>query len=145
MDRLERPKSIVIYDGECGFCNRLCVWVARRDHPRHIEFMSQSYAAQTDVERLRIGQALGVKGDTIVLLDHAGVWTRSDAVLRTVLLLPRWSAVAQVFLWIPRVLRDAAYRLVALVRSRLGDGVCQLPDADIRSRFTNLSRSPSDR
>jgi predicted DCC family thiol-disulfide oxidoreductase YuxK len=73
----------------------------------------------------------------MVLIDDAGTWLRSDAVLRIAAHLGRpWSA-ARVFLLVPRPIRDAAYRVVAAIRHRLSGllPACELPDAALRAKI----------
>jgi predicted DCC family thiol-disulfide oxidoreductase YuxK len=73
----------------------------------------------------------------MVLIDDAGTWLRSDAVLRIAAGLGSpWSA-ARVFLMVPRVVRDGAYKVVAAVRHRLSPllPACERPDAALRAKI----------
>ena len=83
----------------------------------------------------------------MVLIDDAGTWLRSDAVLRIAARLgPPWSA-ARVFLLVPRVVRDAAYRVVAAIRHRLsGSAGVRVPDAALRAKILpSVPRRPRRR
>jgi predicted DCC family thiol-disulfide oxidoreductase YuxK len=66
------------------------------------------------------------------------ILARSSAILALLRELPRpWPAVAVALGWIPRPLRDLAYRLVARWRYRICGRLetCPLPSARDRERF----------
>jgi predicted DCC family thiol-disulfide oxidoreductase YuxK len=92
----------------------------------------------------RIGQALceahGVPTpqlDTLILLDGDRVFTESAAVLRLTHYLGGIWTLLRLLRWLPRPLRDAAYRLVA--RKRYGWfgrlDACWMPSNDVMERF----------
>ena len=124
----------IIFDGDCLFCQRSVRFIHRHDASNRFRFASRQSAAG---ERLLAEAHVGLAPNSMVLIDDAGVWLRSDAVLRIAghLGLP-WS-LARVALWIPRVLRDAAYRVVAAIRHRLSGYLpaCELPDAALRAKI----------
>ena len=80
---------------------------------------------------------VGLAPNSMVLIDGQGTWLRSDAVLRIAAGLGApWSA-ARVFFLVPRVVRDAVYRVVAAIRHRLAGFLpaCALPDAALRAKM----------
>lgn len=108
---------LILFDAECVLCDRAVGFVARRDGGVHRFAALGSPAAR---RRLAADGAEGAvpATDSMVLLDAEGVWVRSDAVLRVARRMRRpWSWLAWLW-WVPRPLRDAAYRAVAAVRGR---------------------------
>lgn len=125
---------LVIYDGDCVFCQRSVRFIHRHDPANRFRFAARQSVAG---ERALAEAGVGLAPNSMVLVDEAGTWLRSDAVLRIASRLgPPWSA-ARVLLWMPRPLRDAAYRLVAAIRHRLSRHLpaCELPDASLRAKI----------
>jgi len=128
------PDPVIIFDGDCLFCQRSVRFIHRHDRANVFRFA----ARQTPVgEHLLAGVGVGLAPNSMVLIDDTGTWLRSDAVLRIAARLgPPWSA-ARVFLLVPRVIRDGAYRVVAAVRHRLSPYLpaCERPDAALRAKI----------
>ena len=125
---------IVIFDGDCLFCQRSVRFIHRHDRAQRFRFASRQSAAG---ERLLQDAGVGLAPNSMVLVDDAGVWLRSDAVLRIAAQLGAPWSWARLGLWVPRVLRDAIYRVVAAVRQRISAHLpaCELPDTALRARF----------
>ncbi len=108
---------LILFDAECVLCDRAVGFVARRDGGVHRFAALGSPAARRRLAADGAGGAVPAT-DSMVLLDAEGVWVRSDAVLRVARRMRRpWSWLAWLW-WVPRPLRDAAYRAVAAVRGR---------------------------
>jgi predicted DCC family thiol-disulfide oxidoreductase YuxK len=127
--------AVVIFDGECAFCNR---WVDfllrfdRRDVFRFAARQSESGAlfwSQTGLPEGGVG--------SIVLAEDGSILTRSAAVLRMLSLLGFPFSLTAVFRLVPSALRDWAYDWIA--RNRLKwfgrRQVCRVPLPAERRRF----------
>jgi predicted DCC family thiol-disulfide oxidoreductase YuxK len=132
---LDHP--VVLFDGDCGFCNASVMWLIRRDRRVLLRFAPLMSGAAKDLLAARGITSAESLGDTMVLIDHRGVHTRSTAALRIGQQLGQpWRTLAAIGLTLPRVLRDSIYRLIARHRTRLaGSSACAVPTADIRERF----------
>lgn len=125
---------IVIFDGDCLFCQRSVRFIHRHDPTNAFRFASRQSAAGGRL----LGQVgIGLAPNSMVLIDEAGTWLRSDAVLRIAARLGRPWSLARVFLVVPRLVRDAAYAVVAAIRYRLSGFLpaCELPDAALRAKI----------
>lgn len=125
---------IVIFDGDCLFCQRAVRFIHRHDRANRFRFAGrQSRAGARWLAQVGIGLA----PNSLVLIDEAGTWRRSDAVLRIAARLGRPWSLARGFLVLPRVVRDAVYAVVAMVRYRLSGllPACELPDAALRAKM----------
>jgi len=129
----ERP--LVLIDGECVLCNRTVQFVIRRDPEGRISFA----ALQSERARLEL-RSRGLPPPppgTFVLLKDGIAYTRSDASLRLLGLLPLPWAFAMVLLVIPRQLRDLIYTAIARSRYQLfgRTELCGLLTAEEKARF----------
>lgn len=126
--------SVLLYDGDCGFCSRGVLFAFARDPKGQIRYAS----LQSDVGREMLSQH-GVPLDvaTVVLIDAEGAHVRSRAALRTAKLL-RWPwSWGYAAIVVPRPIRDAVYRWVAGHRHRFGPAVvaCRTPSPELRARM----------
>lgn len=140
---------VVLFDGVCNLCNASVRWLAERDPVGHFHYASlQSDAAHRLLSERLNPEEIEALPDAVVLVDDAGVHTRSTAALRIArrLGLP-WRALA-LLLVVPRLLRDGVYRFVARRRYRwFGHReACSLPSPEVAGRFLDADepRPPVD-
>lgn len=133
---------VLLYDGVCGFCNKTVQMVLDHDRRGTMRFA----ALQSDYGRAVVGRHPELRDvDTVVLVEHPGegerVHIRSDAALRVAAYLGGWWKAFLVGRIVPRLLRDAAYNLVARYRYRLFGKYdsCMLPPPEVRSRFLDVA------
>ncbi len=124
---------IVLYDGDCGLCNRTVAFVQARQAGPQLRFVARSSPAGQELIR-RFAPEAGA-GDSVVLIEAGRCWLRSTAALRLCRRLAwpwRWLAWLLV---VPGPVRDAAYRAIAAHRHRLvRGGSCSLPQTEERAR-----------
>jgi predicted DCC family thiol-disulfide oxidoreductase YuxK len=131
--------AVLLYDGDCGFCNRCVQTVLRHDRRATLRFASlASPYGQSLVARRT--ELRGVDSLVWVDLDASGAprrtLVRSAAALRVASYLGGVWSLAAVFTVVPRPLRDAAYAWIARHRRQLGGGaVCLVVSAEQRRRF----------
>jgi predicted DCC family thiol-disulfide oxidoreductase YuxK len=138
-------RLLVIFDGRCGLCNRSVRWLLARDWEDRLRFVSSESPQLTDLLARHgiIGSGPASVFHSILVIRDLGdpgerILARSSAILALLRELPRpWPAVAVALGWIPRPLRDLAYRLVARWRYRICGRLetCPLPSARDRERF----------
>jgi len=133
------PELVLLFDGECGFCDRAVRWLLARDPAGRLHFapLQGETAAALRARHPQIPLDL----DTAVLVERIGseerVHLRSRAVLRALELVefPGWRLA-----WLrllPRGLADAAYRWFARGRYRWFGRLdtCRIPGPEERARF----------
>jgi predicted DCC family thiol-disulfide oxidoreductase YuxK len=138
-------RLLVVFDGHCGLCNRSVRWLLARDRQDKLRFVASESAKVADLLARSGCEGAGFSsgpGSILVVRDLGGpterILARSEAVLALLRELPRpWPAVAAGLGWIPRPLRDLAYRLVARWRYNIWGRLesCPLPSAKDRERF----------
>lgn len=136
---------IVLYDGVCGFCNRMVRRILRRDRDGLFRFAPlQGTLARAALARHGIvlpASASSDPGTLYLVLDHGGagerLLARAEAVVFIARHLPGFSFPAALFRLLPRLLRDALYNFVARHRYRFFGryDTCPLPRPEDRARF----------
>lgn len=133
--------AVLLYDGECGLCDRSVRTVLDKDPAGRFAFAAlQSEAAQRLLEEH--GVSRDALPDSVVLVDDAGVHTLSTAAVRAGKLLGgRFALAARIGGVLPRPIRDALYALVAKHRHRFfaRPTACIMPTPELRSRFLDLA------
>ena len=139
MNQTSPTGPVLLYDGECGLCNRAVRLLLRLDRGERLHFARlQSDAGQTYLR----AHGLPTKafstlvfvpdwpaGDTAPFLRTDGVIAAFRAVGH-----PGWAGMLAVF---PRGLRDAGYKFVARTRYRIFGAwkQCPLPRPEWAARF----------
>jgi predicted DCC family thiol-disulfide oxidoreductase YuxK len=108
---------IVVFDALCPLCSANARFILKRDRARRFRLASVQSAAGRALYR-RFGLDPD-DPDTMLVVDGDRLHRDSDAVLAIARGLgPPWSA-ATAARFVPRALRDAAYRMIARNRYRL--------------------------
>lgn len=136
----DAARAVIVFDGVCVLCNGWVRFLLRHDHRRRYRFA----AMQSEPGRRFLADA-GLDPDdpaSFLLVEYdrgAGpqVATDSDAIRRVLVGLGGIWRAAHVIGWLPRAVRDPAYRFVARHRYRWFGrrDACALPPADERDRF----------
>jgi predicted DCC family thiol-disulfide oxidoreductase YuxK len=137
---LRQGQLLVIYDGNCGLCNRSVQFLLRRDRRDNLRFAPSSDPAITD---LLASHGISVIPDTILVIRNVNtpieeLLIRSNAILACLRVLPQpWPLFASVARLIPRPAREGAYRLVARYRYKIWGRyeTCPVPTPEDRSHF----------
>lgn len=127
--------ALVLFDGVCNFCCASVQFIIERDPGGYFQFASQqSEAGKAKLKDAGLPDSL----ETFVLIAADGkVYTRSSAGLKVAARLAGLWPMAGVFWIVPRILRDAVYKVIARNRYRwFGQKeACWLPTPEIRQRF----------
>jgi predicted DCC family thiol-disulfide oxidoreductase YuxK len=134
---------IVLYDGVCGLCNRLNQFLLRRD--RHDRFRFASLQSRFAADLLKRHGADAHDLDTVyVVIDYGQpgerLLARSDAILHVLSQLDGIWKLARMGRALPKVLRDAVYKVVARNRYRVfgKHESCLLPEPQHRAKFLDV-------
>jgi predicted DCC family thiol-disulfide oxidoreductase YuxK len=138
--------SVILYDGVCGFCDRLVQMVLRKDKRDRFRFASlQSPFAKNVLESHGLSPT---QLDTVYLLLDQGEPTerllaRSEAVLEILRGLGGfWVAEAGILSMAPRMIRDRLYDAVAQNRYRMFGRYesCMVPSPRHRMKFLDWNK-----
>ena len=128
---------ILLYDGSCGVCALSVQWILTHERSHSLRFAAlQSPTGKALVADAQVGSDV----DSLIWVEaqadqsiRARVW--SDAVLSVVRYVGGPWKVFSLFGFVPRALRDPAYRLFAHYRARVMARSCLVPGAEQRRRF----------
>lgn len=129
-----RPHAVLLYDGDCGLCDRGVRFVWRRDPKGRFRFASLQ--SPTGRSLLRAHGLPEDAMDTMVLVEGERAYVRSAAALRVARGLRGAWPLLYGFMLVPGRVRDAAYSFVARRRHRLAPAVsCEAPPPGLRARM----------
>ena len=139
---LPREDPVVLFDGVCNLCSGSVRFLIEHDSGATLRFAP----LQSDVA----GDLLDAVGlhdydfDTIVLVEGEEYYTKSDAALRIARHLGRPWSLLWAFRYVPRLLRDAVYDIVASSRYAVfgRKEQCMVPTPEVRDRFLAMDGMP---
>jgi predicted DCC family thiol-disulfide oxidoreductase YuxK len=126
---INSPHGLILLDGVCVLCSRGCSFLSKRDRHGYFRFAPMQLA-----EGRPLAEQLGINPDrpnSFAFVANGQASVKSEAVLRIARELPHWQWT-WLFHFVPRVIRDAIYELVARNRYRWFGrrDVCILPNSD---------------
>ena len=133
-------KSVLLYDGLCGFCDRLVSFLLQGDRQQVFHFAPLGGVFASEF----LNRHPHLKAvDSLVLVENSGfedevVWVRSEAVRRiTRQLGGMWRIVDLLLSVVPKSLQDLGYDIFARNRYRWFGryDACRVPDSSILDRF----------
>jgi predicted DCC family thiol-disulfide oxidoreductase YuxK len=130
-------REILFYDGHCGMCHGFVRFLLAKDRGRAFVFaplQGDTFAAMVPAaERARLPDSMVIRAaDGRLLVRSAAALHVLDTVGGG------WRTLAALLRLVPRPILDAAYRVVAAIRHRLGPpppSMCPLVPAELRERF----------
>jgi predicted DCC family thiol-disulfide oxidoreductase YuxK len=136
----ENPPNLVLYDGDCGLCDRSVQWLLDHDPEGVLHFAPLEGPT---AEALRVAHPAIPSGrSTIVFVERGAdaaerVYLRSRAIFRITKRLPGAVRALSVFALLPAFLTDLGYRFVARIRYAVWGKVeqCRVPAPNERARF----------
>lgn len=127
-------RAIVLYDGECSFCNGTVQWIIKHDSKGYFQFASLQGEYGS---KLLKKHGLPLDLETFVLIENEKAYARSDAGIRLSKHLDGGWKLLYMFRIIPQQFRDCIYNEFAKRRYRWfgKEVVCKIPSPEIRQRF----------
>ena len=130
-----KRNRIILFDGECNFCDASVQFIIKRDPYKHFSFAS----LQDDVgKKLRKEYQIPDNVDSLVLIENGKAYTKSGAALRIAKKLDGLWHLAFLFVVIPPAIRDVVYDYIATNRYKWfgkKELSCMLPTPEERKRF----------
>lgn len=125
---------MLVYDGECGFCNRSVQFILRHERRRDLLFVPRDSELG---RRLRHSHGLDAV-ESMLWIEGDRVFTESASVIKiTGYLGGWWSRLGRVASLCPPPLLNLMYKVLAKSRRKLmrGSVKCAVPTPEQRSRF----------
>lgn len=129
-----KDKSIVLFDGSCGLCNRSIRFVLKKEKEASLYFSAlQSDFGQTALKHFNIAG----KTDSIVFIQNGKAFIKSGAALRICLRLKNLWPLMMGFIIVPPFIRNAVYDYIAKNRIKwFGTAdYCEMMTPELKQRF----------
>lgn len=126
--------GIILFDGECNFCNSSVQFIIKRDKKAYFTFTSlQSEIGKTYRKQFSIPKDV----DSLILIEGGHCYMKSSAALRICKKLDGGWKILSSFLLIPSPLRNVCYDVIAKNRYKWfgKQERCMLPSPEIKKRF----------
>ena len=131
-------REILYYDGHCGLCHRMVVFVLHHEGPGGA-FRFAPLQGKTFQARIPAGRQTSLSDTMLVETSGGSLLMRSDAWIHILRQLPgAWRIVGGLAAAVPRPLRDMVYGFVARVRYRVfgrRDNLCPVIPSAVAARF----------
>jgi predicted DCC family thiol-disulfide oxidoreductase YuxK len=126
---------VIAFDGKCGLCDGFVRFLLRHDHDSIFQFAS-STSQQGEAIYRHTGQDPD-QPSSVVLLKDDSIFLESESAIGAAIALGGVLRLAGTLMWLPRSLRDTAYRYVARNRFRWfgQQSTCDLPESGWSGRF----------
>ncbi len=127
-------ERIILFDGECNFCNASIQFIMKRDPLAYFKFGSlQGQYGKALLKERKLLKVL----DSLVYIEGEVIYTKSSAALRICRRLKGFWKIFFVFLVVPLPFRDAVYDFIARNRYKwFGKrDACMVPSPEQNKRF----------
>ncbi len=126
--------KIILFDGECHFCNWNVRFIVKRDPKAIFRFASQqSEIGKELLKKYHIPKNV----NSLVLIENNRFYTKSTAALRISKKLRFLWKCVYIFILVPRPIRDFIYQVIAANRYKWfgKEEACPIPSPEIKKRF----------
>lgn len=126
--------GIILFDGDCNFCEKSVQFIIKRDPNGYFKFAS----LQSEIgKKLRKKYNVPEHIDSLLLIEQDKWYDKSSAALRICKNLKGFYKISFVFLIIPKPIRDFFYDILAKNRYKWFGKTnhCVIPSQKIRNRF----------
>jgi len=134
---MENLNNVVLYDGECGFCNFWVQWLLKFDRYNVLRFASlQSEIGQKFLKKNDLNT---INFDTLYFIkNHKIFYHQSSAILEILSSLNIFMKIFLIFKIIPLQIRDKIYQMFSSNRKKLSNANCLIPTLEQRKKFLNI-------
>jgi predicted DCC family thiol-disulfide oxidoreductase YuxK len=133
LESLPKDRPVLVYDGDCGFCNGSIQFVLAHEKRHDLVFVRRA----SDLG-MAIRRHFGLEAvESMLWVEDGTVKTESESALRVAAYVGSWCRMALVAYALPRGLRNWGYRLIARNRQRLSARrkTCVVPTMEQKVRF----------
>ncbi len=129
----EIPKYILLYDGDCGFCNKSVAIVLKKERRDEIYFSAIQSSFTTSLFKQNGWSSPDF--NTFYFIDTGVKHEQSQAAFLVMKKLKAPMSWLRVFRFLPLKFNDWCYNFVAKRRKRISKGFCVLPSTEQQLRF----------
>jgi len=132
-EKKEDNSRVVFFDGVCGLCNKAVNFLMANDQAGVLKFSP----LQGKLAKEICSEQAGENSESIIYFRNGKCYDKSTAVIKIARELGGILVLLQVFLLIPKFLRDIVYSIIAKNRYRFfgKEAACRIPTPEERARF----------
>ncbi len=126
--------AIVMFDGECNFCDSSVQFIIARDPKAYFQFAAlQSQVGMELKEKYNISNEI----DSFILIKNGQVYKYSDGALEVCKHLKGFWKALSILKAVPRPIRNRVYKYIAKNRYKWfgKKDECMIPSPEVRNRF----------
>ena len=127
--------ALILFDGECMFCNKTIQFILKNDKNERFLFANLQSEIGQYVKEWHFGDK--PVPDSIILINKEGVHLKTTAVLKISKHCGNVSFLSRSTSWVPAFMRDFFYDTFAQKRYAIfgKSDTCMLPAPNVRKRF----------
>ncbi len=128
-----QKNNYIIFDGECGFCNKTIMFIAKNDKNNTFKFISS--LSKFGTKLLLKYNIKGLEKATIILVENE-VYIKSVAIRKILLKISSYKIIGYLMFLFPKKLSDYVYDLISKNRKLIiKNSICEIPNSEIRKKF----------
>lgn len=133
-DLKNKAMQFIIYDGDCGFCNKTIMFLAKKDKNNIYKFVSSYSTVGSKI--LAKYDIIGLEKSTIILFTDNRFFTKSDAIKRILIKIPPYNILGIIISIFPLRLSNIVYDFISQRRKYIiKNNACKIPTEEIRKKF----------
>jgi predicted DCC family thiol-disulfide oxidoreductase YuxK len=127
--------KIILFDGECNFCNYFVNFVLKNDV--NDIFLFAPLKSEFAKKQLANHNISHLASDTFILIDNENYHIKSDAAFLMLKDLKHWLKVFSFLKIVPKIIRDFVYDFIAQNRKNFfrNKSHCLIPSDEVRKKF----------
>jgi predicted DCC family thiol-disulfide oxidoreductase YuxK len=126
-------ENLIIYDGECGFCNKTMLFIARRDSDGKFRFISNS--SEKGKKILLENGLTEISKTSVVLCYNKKILTKGKAIKCIFSNININPVLKKIIEYSNLKALNLIYSLISKNRLLLSKGYCEIPPKEILSKF----------
>jgi len=122
----------IIFDGNCGFCDRTIRFIAKND--RNNLFIFVSSLSELGVKLLLKHNIKGLEKVTIILVENE-IYLKSIAIRKILLKIPSCKIIGYLMFLFPKKISNYGYDFISKNRNRIIKKQCEIPSSEIQKKL----------
>ena len=130
-----KTRKIILFDGICNLCNQSVQFII--EHDKNNQFLFASLQSEFGQKFLKENNLNSTQFDSVIFIEDGNFYTKSSAALRISKYLDGLISWLNIFMIIPKPLRDLVYSFIAKNRYRWfgKQESCWLPTPALKTKF----------
>ena len=127
-------EKYIIFDGNCGFCNKFLMTIAKKD--KNDVFLFVSNLSDLGVNLLLKYKIIGLEKSTIILIENHNIYIKSSAIKKILLNLQYYNILGKLMFLFPKKISTYVYDIISINRNKIiKNSDCKIPNYRIRRKF----------